>query len=121
MAYKLEEYAGRARRKRSAGKATWPGRKQVWRERDARGAATADRIALADEAATGEPLLFEVMRDGRRTAPLPALADAREYCRNELKRLPDPIRSLDDGLADYPVRVSPRLKELAERIDATAH
>ena len=30
-AYKLQEYAGVPRRKRSAGKATWPGRKQVWR------------------------------------------------------------------------------------------
>src|SRR5206468_13061473 len=30
-AYKLEEYAGRPRRKRSEGKATWPGRKQVYR------------------------------------------------------------------------------------------
>ncbi len=30
-AYKLQEYAGLPRRKRSAGKATWPGRKQVWR------------------------------------------------------------------------------------------
>jgi nicotinate phosphoribosyltransferase len=30
-AYKLQEYSGLPRRKRSAGKATWPGRKQVWR------------------------------------------------------------------------------------------
>ena len=30
-AYKLQEYAGSPRRKHSAGKATWPGRKQVWR------------------------------------------------------------------------------------------
>src|SRR5512145_3153622 len=30
-AYKLQEYAGLPRRKRSQGKATWPGRKQVWR------------------------------------------------------------------------------------------
>ena len=29
--YKLQEYDGVARRKRSTGKATWPGRKQVWR------------------------------------------------------------------------------------------
>ncbi len=35
-AYKLQEYAGRARRKRSEGKATWPGRKQVWRAYDTR-------------------------------------------------------------------------------------
>src|SRR5690606_3389082 len=30
-AYKLQEYAGRPCRKRSEGKATWPGRKQVYR------------------------------------------------------------------------------------------
>ncbi len=30
-AYKIQEYAGRLRRKRSEGKATWPGRKQVYR------------------------------------------------------------------------------------------
>src|SRR5690606_19803493 len=30
-AYKLQEYAGKPRRKRSEGKATWPGRKQVYR------------------------------------------------------------------------------------------
>ena len=30
-AYKLQEYEGRPRRKRSEGKATWPGRKQVFR------------------------------------------------------------------------------------------
>ncbi|HEX5512815.1 MAG TPA: nicotinate phosphoribosyltransferase, partial [Gammaproteobacteria bacterium] len=30
-AYKLTEYAGHPRRKRSEGKQTWPGRKQVWR------------------------------------------------------------------------------------------
>jgi len=31
LVYKLQEYAGRPRRKRSEGKATWPGRKQVYR------------------------------------------------------------------------------------------
>lgn len=36
-AYKLQEYAGRARRKRSEGKATWPGRKQVYRRVDGDG------------------------------------------------------------------------------------
>ena len=40
-AYKLVEYAGLPRRKRSEGKATWPGRKQVFREYDAQG-----RIAM---------------------------------------------------------------------------
>ena len=35
--YKLQEYAGVPRRKRSEGKATWPGRKQVFRHRDRNG------------------------------------------------------------------------------------
>ena len=41
-AYKLQEYAGRPRRKRSDGKATWPGRKQVWRRYDPQGADLTD-------------------------------------------------------------------------------
>ena len=42
-AYKLEEYAGLPRRKRSAGKATWPGRKQVWRRLAADGRMAGER------------------------------------------------------------------------------
>ena len=44
--YKLQEYAGAPRRKRSDKKATWPGRKQVWRRYDADGRMAGDRIAL---------------------------------------------------------------------------
>jgi nicotinate phosphoribosyltransferase len=36
-AYKLVEYAGKARRKRSEGKVLWPGRKQVYRSYDEEG------------------------------------------------------------------------------------
>jgi nicotinate phosphoribosyltransferase len=118
MAYKLEEYAGRARRKRSAGKATWPGRKQVYREHDAGGESVGDCIALADEVPAGEPLLGEVMRDGRRTAQLPALSGARDYCRDRITRLPGSLHSLDDGAAPYPVRISARLEALADSVDA---
>jgi nicotinate phosphoribosyltransferase len=34
---KIQEYDGRAKRKRSVGKATWPGRKQVFRRHAADG------------------------------------------------------------------------------------
>ena len=40
--YKLQEYAGLPRRKRSANKATWPGRKQVWRRYGADGRMVGD-------------------------------------------------------------------------------
>ncbi len=45
-AYKLQEYAGLPRRKRSAKKATWPGRKQVWRRYGADGRMEGDVLAL---------------------------------------------------------------------------
>src|SRR5450830_464719 len=66
--YKLQEYAGIARRKRSAGKATWPGRKQVWRNFAADGRMTGDVLTVQDDQQAGEPLLMPVMRHGRRLA-----------------------------------------------------
>ncbi|MGB5079866.1 MAG: nicotinate phosphoribosyltransferase, partial [Burkholderiales bacterium] len=44
--YKLQEYAGVPRRKRSTGKATWPGRKQVYRHFDARGRFDHDVVSV---------------------------------------------------------------------------
>src|SRR6204780_1820007 len=81
--YKLQEYAGLPRRKRSEKKATWPGRKQVWRRpgaagrgrRAGRGAPAPGRGAAAGlapgerRAPAGEPLLEPVMRSGRRIKP----------------------------------------------------
>ena len=46
--YKMQEYAGLPRRKRSAKKATWPGRKQVWRRYGADGRMAGDRLSLDD-------------------------------------------------------------------------
>lgn len=115
-AYKLEEYAGRARRKRSEGKATWPGRKQVFRRYDAGGEMAGDLLALVDEAAAGEPLLRPAMRAGRRVAGLPALALARDHCRAQVGRLPQRLRGLAPA-SPYPVEVSERLRALAAECD----
>jgi nicotinate phosphoribosyltransferase len=115
-AYKLQEYAGRARRKRSEGKATWPGRKQVFRRYDANGSMIGDVLALADEAVAGEPLLRPAMRAGRRVADLPDLAQARDGCRTQLARLPPALRGLAPAPA-YPVEVSDRLRALAAACD----
>jgi len=115
MAYKLEEYAGRARRKRSPGKATWPGAKQVFRERDAT-AFTRDRVALATETFPGEPLLHEVMCAGRRTGELPALNSLRTHCIEQLALLPTELRSISAGPCDYPVEVSADVRNLAREL-----
>jgi nicotinate phosphoribosyltransferase len=119
-AYKLEEYAGKPRRKRSAGKATWPGRKQVWRRYDAQGRMAGDVVGLAHEAQEGEPLLVPVMRGGCRLDTLSGLTAARTYAAAQLRMLPEPLRALEDA-PPYPVTISGELQALAARLDAEAH
>jgi nicotinate phosphoribosyltransferase len=115
--YKLEEYDGRARRKRSTGKATWPGRKQVGRRYDAGGHCAGDTVALAAEEVAGEPLLVPAMRNGRRVVPSPPLAVARAHCAAQLETLPAALRRLDPPWPDYPVAISPGIRALADEID----
>ena len=114
-AYKLQEYAGRARRKRSEGKATWPGRKQVYRQHGADGRMARDVVTLESDAQSGEPLLVPVMRGGRRLTQAPTLPDIRSHAAANLARLPEPLRRLE--AFDYPVEIAPALYELAAEVD----
>ncbi len=114
--YKLQEYAGAARRKRSEGKATWPGRKQVFRQLDADGRMAGDTLTLEDDAPPGSPLLVPVMRAGRRLAPSPPLQAVRGHASAELARLPDTLRPLSTAAA-YPVTVAPALQALTRAVD----
>jgi len=118
MAYKLECYADKARRKRSPGKATWPGAKQVLRERGAQGEPVRDIVVLVGEQAQGEPLLAEVMRNGRRIVECSPLAAMRERCRCELRALPASLRELAETGDAFPVQISPGLQALAAALDA---
>jgi nicotinate phosphoribosyltransferase len=115
-AYKLQEYAGRARRKRSEGKATWPGRKQVLRSYAQNGEMSGDLLVLEHEREDGEPLLRQIMRAGQRLPGLETLEQARERCRVDLARLPPALRELDPA-PPYPVGVSPSLRALADSVD----
>ncbi len=115
-AYKLVAFAGEPRRKRSEGKATWPGAKQVWRRR-ANGRMEGDRLGLAEERQEGEPLLVPVMRGGKRVGPLPSLAEARAHCARELAALPEPLRHFEPAEPPYPVEPSEALRALAAACD----
>src|SRR4029450_1234910 len=79
MVYKLQEYAGRPRRKRSEGKATWPGRRQVFRRVGGDGRAAGDVVTVAGDPQSGRALLRPVLRDGRRIGELAGAAEARAY------------------------------------------
>jgi nicotinate phosphoribosyltransferase len=114
-AYKLQEYAGRPKRKLSEGKATWPGCKQVWRRFDEDGSIAEDTVALAQEPPCGEPLLRPVLRAGRRVKDLPALAEVRAHAVASLASLPASLRRLEE--TTVPVQISPELRCLAARMD----
>lgn len=118
-AYKLQEYAGRPRRKRSEGKATWPGRKQVFRRYGADGVMLGDTLTVLGDEPPGEPLLQPVMRGGRRLAPSPALAEVRAHALRAIARLPPALRGLEPAAA-YPVTVTDALHELCRVADSTA-
>jgi nicotinate phosphoribosyltransferase len=116
-AYKLQEYAGRPRRKLSEGKVTWPGRKQIWRRFGDDGRMSGDTLSLENDSHKGDLLVVPVMRAGKRIAPAPKLSQIREHAARELARLPEPLRRLEKN-DDYPVRFSEKLKELAAEITA---
>jgi nicotinate phosphoribosyltransferase len=122
VVYKLQEYAGVPRRKRSANKATWPGRKQVWRRYSADGRMAGDLLSLEGSSREsgrnehGEPLVRVVMQNGKRLAPAPSLDDIRRHSKREFERLPEPLRRLDPAAA-YPVEVADVLRDLAGEVD----
>jgi nicotinate phosphoribosyltransferase len=116
-AYKLQEFAGKPKRKLSEGKATWPGRKQVWRAYDGDGRMRGDILSLASDTQPGEPLVVPVMRAGERLTPVPTLAQIRERAARDLARLPEQLARLEPGAA-YPVKVADALTALAAEIDA---
>ncbi len=115
--YKMQEYAGLPRRKRSEHKATWPGRKQVWRRTDASGRMAGDLLSLENHDKAGEPLIGMVMKNGKRIAPSPSLDETRRHAKRELERLPEDLRRLTPG-ASYQVEVADDLVKLAASVDS---
>ncbi|MDH5670158.1 MAG: nicotinate phosphoribosyltransferase, partial [Nitrospira sp.] len=114
--YKLQDYAGRPCRKRSEGKATWPGRKQVFRSYAGDGCFDHDTITTEEDQLPGVPLLRTVMRDGRRLSQAPTLTDLRRHTAEQLARLPEPLRTLETA-PTFPVLISQALQDLAQTVD----
>jgi nicotinate phosphoribosyltransferase len=130
----------------SPAKLTNPGLKRAWRLYDQRGFATADLIALEDEEPAAaeritlrhpsdvarqrtldrealssiEPLLVEVLRDGRLVYELPAIEQMRELRRADVERLDAGVRRTVNPHI-YHVSLSQRLwdmkQELLARLD----
>lgn len=114
--YELQEYAGIPRRKRSSGKMTWPGRRQVYRRYDEAGKIALDCVTPAQEIVEGTRLLLPVMIHGARLAAPLTSWQIRAHCTAEIATLPSAYLSLDRK-ADSPVRISDTLQELADEVD----
>ncbi len=115
-AYKLVEYAGRARRKRSEGKVLWPGRKQVYRSYDDDGRMTGDVLSVEGDVREGEPLIRQVMKAGRRVLAAEPLQKLRQNALDQIKRLPPSLLTLEHA-PNYSVTVSEALHALAREVD----
>ncbi|MFH7244636.1 MAG: nicotinate phosphoribosyltransferase [Spirulina sp.] len=112
--YKLVDIDGIPVMKESASKATYPGRKQIFR-RFENGQAVGDRLGLMTEVATPDeqPLLEWVIRQGQVMHPPEALAQIAERTASSVARLPADVRSLKHP-ALYPVEISSDLQALTE-------
>lgn len=115
-AYKLQEYGDKPKRKRSEGKATWPGRKQIWRRYGADGVMAGDVLTVEGDEQDGEPLIRPVMQGGRRLAALPGLEETRAHCAEQLTRLPAHLKRLESE-PRYEAVVSDALRALAAEVD----
>ena len=112
--YKLAAYDGAPRAKRSEGKATLGGPKQVYRRYDSTGTASGDTIALTDETVAGEPLLRPVMRGGRRLDPREPLDAARARTIAARATLPPALRTIERSHQPYPVGVTSTLRAASD-------
>jgi nicotinate phosphoribosyltransferase len=115
-AYKMVEYAGRPVLKLSSGKVSLAGIKQVFRLQDDRGLLRKDFIGLQDESVPeGEPLLQEVMKEGKRLLAPEPLDAIRQRFLDEFGRLPERYRKLR-GAKKYPLETTARLQALQQEV-----
>jgi nicotinate phosphoribosyltransferase len=116
-AYKLQEYAGIARRKRAEGKATWPGRKQVYRTYGADGRIANDVLATANAIVDGQPMLRPVMHQGHRLDSPSKLDALRDFAQAQMDLLPDALRTLTPALVPFTVEIASSLRALTAEVD----
>lgn len=75
-----------------------------------------DTLTLEGDPQEGEPLIEKVMEKGRRLFPSPSLDAIRERVREQLERLPPPLKAIEKQ-PPYPVHISKALQDLARAID----
>jgi nicotinate phosphoribosyltransferase len=104
--------------KLSPAKVTIPELKQIHRVYDSSGLIKEDIIAMDEENFSGcaaQPLLRQVIDKGQLTYSVPSLLETREYRRRQMDSLPEEFKH-PAIVAEAPVRLSPSLSALCERL-----
>ena len=116
MAYKMVQYNDRSVLKLSMGKASWPGKKQVFRVQGDDGKFSGDVVALrGEEIPEGKALLTQVLVGGKPVERLPTLEESRSVCSDDLARLAEVYKTIIDP-ATFPVRFSDGLRTLSDMV-----
>lgn len=93
-------------------KGSYPGAKQVFRDKHR------DVIARSGECGNGEALLRPVLLGGQLIEPLPGIEQARQRAAESIARLPEKLRQLEVADEPWPVIHSRELRELTEQTRA---
>ncbi len=117
--YKLVEVDGIPVMKKSSGKATYPGRKQIFRRVEG-GQWIGDRLGLAEESPEPgeEPLLQRVIVNGDRQQPLDSLETISKRTRDTVMQLPGEVRDIHQPQVPE-VEISQELTNLRDRVSQT--
>jgi nicotinate phosphoribosyltransferase len=113
--YKLVEIDDRPTMKKSPGKMTYPGKKQIFRYIE-NGKFTSDILGLVSE---GDGLLELVMSDGKRLHDDDPLAVIRARTDLNVASLPSEIRDINYAV-NPPVKISPALADLTQTLKEQA-
>jgi nicotinate phosphoribosyltransferase len=95
-------------------KESYPAKKQVFRVIDKNGIFSKDIIGIENEN-LGQPLLMEVIKDGKVVYNLPKLDEIKEFVKSQIQKLPKKLLAIDKQ-HKFKVEISKKLKQLFEKI-----
>jgi len=117
MVYKLTMYAGQGCFKKSPGKETLPGQKQVYRQ-ISNGKLIKDILSKYEENQPGQPLIHQVMQQGERLkGSKEDLEVIRKRVKEELSLLPAEYKGINQVSSPISVSLSPELQKEKEKIE----
>jgi nicotinate phosphoribosyltransferase len=106
--------------KLAPGKKSLPGKKQVYRVEEG-GKFKKDIIGLEEDSIAGKGLLVPMIEKGKLIYLLPRLEDIRQYIKDQVTKLPDKYKKLEVQDPPYLVEISPKLQNISEKVQKTAH